>query len=137
MGLKTQYLSTSQPSGSNTQKLLYSNTPSNVPQNGNVAPKTTTPTYRISDGFDSGNYVGVGSHSGGGGLFSMLDSVSKPTMPTYPGSNASEDEKKAYDQALIKYQEEMQTYNRILTAVSNMLQVEHDTKKAIIQNYRV
>jgi hypothetical protein len=62
------------------------------------------------------------SGGGGGGL-------TLPPKPTNPGANAS-------DQDMLKYQEDMQRYNRMLTMITQLQQMDHEGKKAVIQNLR-
>ena len=56
---------------------------------------------------------------------------SRPDMPHYPGENASTDAKKAYDEKMLKYQEDMATYNRTLQQMMNMLNQEETTQSNI------
>jgi hypothetical protein len=69
-----------------------------------------------------------------------------PAEPQRPNTikGDSEEIKKAnaenqqrYDQAMANYQAAMQRYNQAVAMITNMLQVQHDTTKAIIQNFRV
>jgi len=81
----------------------------------------------------------VPSASSGG---SGMSGLSMPCMPEIPDtSKMTEQEAKKewskYDQAMMKYQEEMQRYNRIIDAQSKAQQVRHETSKAITQNFRV
>ena len=41
------------------------------------------------------------------------------------------------DLAMLRYQEETQRYNRMITFLTQMLTVQHDTQKAAVQNLRV
>jgi len=87
-------------------------------------------TYSNNDSYYTGG-GGYGGYSGGygagsGSIKSLLDMAVKPSMPS------STDEKE-----LLKYQEDLQAYNRLITMLTNILQVEHETRKAPIQNFRV
>ena len=69
-----------------------------------------------------------------------------PDMPTVPGSNASSSENKAYDQAMLKYQDDMARYNRSLqfkqqqneeqATRSNMEKSRHDAMMGIVNNLK-
>jgi hypothetical protein len=70
-----------------------------------------------------------------------------PSMPSAPGSNASAGQKQEYDQAMLKYQEDMARYNRTLQFMqqqqneeqatrSNMSKSRHDAMMAIISNMK-
>jgi hypothetical protein len=67
--------------------------------------------------------------SGGGGSDSILNELSLPAKPGNPGANAT-------DEQLLKYQEAMQRYNRMLTMITQLLQMQHEGKKSVIQNMR-
>jgi len=64
---------------------------------------------------------------------------------TIPGKmpNASEfgdltnpTNKANYDQAMLRFQEEQQAYNRAIDMLTKMMQMRHETAKGIIQNLR-
>ena len=70
-----------------------------------------------------------------------------PGMPQAPGSNATPQEKQAYDQKMLQYQEDMARYNRTLQFLqqqqneeqatrSNMSKSRHDAMMAIISNMK-
>jgi hypothetical protein len=71
-------------------------------------------------------YPATGNSSSG----SLLDEIGsfpkKPTMPSDPKD----------DRAMMKYQEEMQAYNRMITMLTNVLQMRHESNKAIVSNLR-
>ena len=61
---------------------------------------------------------------------SLIDQLGKlPEKPPFPGENAS-------DQDLLKYQEGMQKYNRAITMITSILQMESEAKKSVVQNLR-
>ncbi|MCL2314528.1 MAG: hypothetical protein FWC28_04665 [Proteobacteria bacterium] len=70
-------------------------------------------------------------------LSSLLSGVKAPdlnaTMATMNDPKKSQQEK---DMAMMQYQEQMQAYNRMISMITNMMQMQHDTQKAIIQNFR-
>ena len=70
-----------------------------------------------------------------------------PSMPPAPGSNATPERKQQYDQDMLRYQEDMARYNRILQFLqqqqneeqatrSNMAKSRHDAMMAIINNLK-
>jgi hypothetical protein len=52
------------------------------------------------------------------------------------GSLAALTEHDAATQRMLQYQEAMQKYNRMMTMLSNLLQMQHETTKAIVRNLR-
>jgi hypothetical protein len=70
-----------------------------------------------------------------------------PEMPSVPGSNASATQNKEYDQAMLKYQDDMARYNRSLQFMqqqqneeqatrSNMEKSRHDAMMGIVNNLK-
>jgi len=74
---------------------------------------------------------GTAGSSGSGYASSTLNGVSYPKMPAMTGDKAKD------DQAMLQYQEDLQRYNRMFEMLSKAMQADHDTKKAILQNWRV
>ena len=52
-----------------------------------------------------------------------------PVAPTPPPEGADE-------AAMMEYQQQMQRYSRLVDTISNLQQMEHETRKAIVQNIR-
>jgi hypothetical protein len=63
---------------------------------------------------------------GGTDFGPLYDQLKKPSMPADPKD----------DKAMMKYQEDMQAYNRMVTMLTNMIQMQHESLKAVIQNFR-
>ena len=70
-----------------------------------------------------------------------------PSMPPDPGANAKPEETRAYDRAMLQYQEAMARYNRTLQFMqqqqneeqatrSNMSKSRHDAMMAIVGNMK-
>ena len=74
---------------------------------------------------------GGGGGGGSGSISALLDGIKKPEIPAATGDSDAD------ERALLKYQEQIQAYNRMITMLTNLMQVLHDTRKAIIQNFRV
>jgi len=92
------------------------------PQGNNINPTNYNPNI---SSYSSGDSI----YRGGGGnssISSMMGGMTKPTR----SANMTEEES-------LDYQEQLQAYNRMITMLTNILQIEHDTKKAVIQNFRV
>ena len=61
-----------------------------------------------------------------GDIDQLMAQLKKPSMPADPKD----------DKAMMKYQEEMQAYNRMVTMITNLIQMKHDSLKATLQNLR-
>lgn len=72
-------------------------------------------------GKSSGQPTGAGSGSG------AVPQV--PPQPKPPGPNAS-------DQQLLEYQQQIEKYNRLMTMITNLMQMQHERKKSIVNNFR-
>lgn len=63
-------------------------------------------------------------------------SVLGPSIDSLVDPSIGKDPTKMNDKELLKYQEEMQRYNRLITFLTNLLMMKHEASKAIIQNLR-
>jgi len=52
------------------------------------------------------------------------------------GDLTNNNNKAAYDQAMLRFQEEQQAYNRAIDMLTKIMQMRHETLKGIIQNFR-
>ena len=73
----------------------------------------------------SASWVANTGYAGGSSVAPVLSTIQRPTMPD------PKDEK-----AMLQYQEELQAYNRLITMLTNIIQIMHDTQKAVIQHFR-
>ena len=81
----------------------------------------------ISNGTGGASGLPSTGGSSGGSLLDEIGSFpKKPSMPSDPKD----------DRAMMKYQEEMQAYNRMITMLTNVLQMRHESNKAIVSNLR-
>jgi len=118
-----QYRSCGNPPEIPTQRL-------DAPSNGI---NSTNYDSNVSTYSNGGSFSTNQSYKGGGdsNIRSMIDGLNRPT-PKEPTGDAETDEKNS-----LKYQMEIQAYNRMMNTLTNIIQIEHDTKKAVIQNFRV
>ena len=63
------------------------------------------------------------------GLSEMTSPIEPPVAPTPPPADADE-------AAIVRYQQQLQEYSRTMQMLSNLQQMEHETRKAIVQNLR-
>jgi hypothetical protein len=115
--------------GPRIQQLIRTlSNPNTSPARAQAASRELTNLFR--DSFQSAQRSNMPNLSGYGGRSDSISNELKlPDKPQNPGPNAN-------DQQLLKYQEDMQKYQRTLTMLTQMLQMQHEGKKSVVQNFR-
>jgi len=70
----------------------------------------------------------------------LIDQVRNFQLPNLPAAlppNATPAQRSQYDADMALYQAAQQQYSRMVSALTSIIQVSHDTTKMILQNFRV